>query len=61
MSDLELVLMVLALTAVGALLFGPGMWSNSYGWGFLDRLVGKKKGAKAAPPPTQKGPGPGAS
>lgn len=62
MSNLELVLWVLALTAVGALLFGPGMWSQNYGWGFLERLFGKKQPPKdEAKPPSatvKKGPGP---
>lgn len=42
MSDLQIVIWVLVLTAVGALLFGPGMWSESWGWDFLDRFFKKK-------------------
>jgi hypothetical protein len=56
MSNSQLLLAVLGLTAVGVLFFGPGMWSESWGWDFLDRLFKPKTKTK---PPAQRAPLPG--
>jgi hypothetical protein len=55
---------VVVLTLLGLLLTGPGMWSERWGWKFLEE---KKKpgppagrdGAGGAPPPAGRPPPPG--
>lgn len=51
MSDLQLVLWVLGFCFLIGILFGPGMWSENWGWGALDRIF-KKKDASAKDAPT---------
>jgi hypothetical protein len=52
MGDLELGLWVLGMTLAAALLMGPGLWSERWGWSVLDRLT-RKSPPKAAPAPTE--------
>jgi hypothetical protein len=43
------VAMPIGLTLLTLLLSGPGMWSDSWGWGWLERR--KRRDAAACPPP----------
>jgi hypothetical protein len=50
--DIEIVIGIVVLTALGVLLTGPGMWSEKWGWSALrrsKRARGPRAGA-AAPP-----------
>jgi len=44
--DLWTVLLPIGLTALALLLTGPGMWSESWGWSWLDRLRRKPREPK---------------
>lgn len=54
MSNLELCLWAVGLALVFAVLMGPGMWSEKWGWKTLDRITRKKP--KAPPPDENPGP-----
>jgi|GEM_PF-3727983 len=47
MSNLELGLWVLGMTLAAALLMGPGLWSERWGWSVLNRLTRKKPDDRA--------------
>jgi hypothetical protein len=40
---------ILGLPLLALLLTGPGLWSENWGWGVLDRLLRRKKKEKAPP------------
>jgi hypothetical protein len=45
---------IIGLPVLALLLTGPGLWSENWGWGALDRLLGRKK--KQAPPDDKRAP-----
>jgi hypothetical protein len=44
----DFVLPIVALIVLTVVLTGPGLWSENWGWGWLERAFGRKE--KKAPP-----------
>jgi hypothetical protein len=44
----EMIALVVVLTVLGVLFTGPGMWSENWGWKFLDRWNRRRRGEDAS-------------
>jgi hypothetical protein len=56
--DTTTALWILGLIVLTIVLTGPGLWSENWGYGFLDKLFGRE-GKKVSPEPKKPGDGQG--